>query len=102
MVVFSGNSQEFFSSVNEGYWLIKFFADWCQPCQETTETFWRYANNSTFNGIEVDVEENPDIAMHFNVETLPTVIALQNGSESDRVVGIFSYSSLTQKLSEST
>ena len=79
--VFEGNEQDFSEKTSKGVWLIKFFADWCGPCSQTKTPFDAHVAGSAHEGLEVDVEANGNVAVAFNVLSIPTVVVLRDGEE---------------------
>lgn len=72
--------------------VLKFQADWCQPCKMLTRTL---EDLKTDIPIEVvDIDENRDLAVTYGVRGVPTMIMLDNGVEVKRKVGMMSESDL--------
>jgi thioredoxin 1 len=72
--------------------LVDFTASWCQPCKRMEKETWGNAEVRSWLGehalaIQVDVDEQSDLARRFGIEAMPTVVALREGQEFDRVVG---------------
>ena len=68
--------------------LVDFWADWCTPCKMIAPILEELAKEQP--GIQVaklDVDANPEIAMRFNVMSIPTMIVFKNGAEVQRLVG---------------
>ena len=40
------------------------------------------------NDPKINVDENPDIAVEYNVMSIPTLIVFKNGKEEKRLVGL--------------
>lgn len=58
----------------------------CQPCKNLKS--YLNEHHSDFKFTEVDVFEDMDEAMKYNVRSAPTIISIDsNGKEVDRVVG---------------
>lgn len=67
--------------------LVKFSAPWCNSCKIMEPTIKKVLED--FNGIElidVNVDEDPDMAIEYKVRTIPTLI-LKKGNEIDLLVG---------------
>jgi thioredoxin len=60
--------------------ILDFFADWCGPCKKLGPVFSELSNpysNITF--IKIDTDSAEELAKHYNVSALPTVIYINNG-----------------------
>ena len=49
---------------------------------------------------KLNVDENPDLAMRYNVMSIPTLLVFKDGEVAKRVVGAKPKSALLQELSE--
>lgn len=68
--------------------LVDFWAAWCGPCKMMHPVFERMAKK--FRGIKfarVNVDENQNIAMKFDVQSIPTFIMFSGGSVADKLLG---------------
>lgn len=70
--------------------LIDFWAGWCGPCRMLApvidEIAEEYAGTVTVGKINVD--EQPQLAAAFGVESIPTLIAFKNGVPLGALVGL--------------
>lgn len=70
--------------------LIDFWAGWCGPCRMLApiidEIAEEYADTVTVGKINVD--EQPQLAAAFGVESIPTLIAFKNGVTLGALVGL--------------
>lgn len=70
--------------------LIDFWAGWCGPCRMLApiidEIAEEYADIVTVGKINVD--EQPQLAAAFGVESIPTLIAFKNGVPLGALVGL--------------
>ena len=78
-----------FSAVAEaGFALVDFSATWCGPCRMVApivhELAEEYDEVSFFN---CDVDENPDIAARFGIESIPTILIFKDGAPVGKTVG---------------
>ena len=65
--------------------LLKFTADWCASCKALSS---KLENFELCEIDEIDVEEEVDITIEFNVRSLPTIILIDDEErELDRIVG---------------
>ena len=69
--------------------LVTFWAPSCGPCQDmipiVEQVAMTYGSNLLFGRVNVD--DNPGIAMRYQVSALPTFIVFKNGMPVDGVVG---------------
>ena len=68
--------------------LIDFYADWCGPCRMVGPIVDEIAEerNDIVVG-KVNVDDSPELAEKFSVFSIPTLVVLKNGEETDRVTG---------------
>jgi len=69
--------------------IIDFWAVWCGPCQMFAPTFENVAREFPLkaNFLKVNTEEVPQVAAKFQIRSIPTITALKNGVEVDRIMG---------------
>lgn len=80
--------------------VVDFFAEWCMPClmmvpviEELTQA---YAGKITF--VKMNVDENRQVAEHFKVMSIPTLIVFKGGKDIKRITGALSYDMLKDKM----
>ena len=65
--------------------LLDFWATWCGPCQMLAPVLEDLSQQVKV--VKVDVDENPQLAMAFQVASIPTVIAFRDGKAVNQSVG---------------
>jgi len=78
--------------------LLDFTLPGCGPCQEMQPVV-NQLKVAGFQVQEIDGQSQPQIAARFKVTQFPTFIALVDGRETSRLVGLASYQQLQQMLS---
>ena len=66
--------------------LVDFWATWCGPCQMLAPVLEELSQQVKV--VKVDVDENPQLAMAFQVASIPTVIAFRDGKAVKQSVGV--------------
>ena len=66
--------------------VIDFWATWCGPCQMLAPVLEELSQQVKV--VKVDVDENPQLAMAFQVASIPTVIAFRDGKAVNQSVGV--------------
>ena len=66
--------------------LVDFWATWCGPCQMLAPVLEDLSQQVKV--VKVDVDENPQLAMAFQVASIPTVIAFRDGKAVNQSVGV--------------
>ena len=66
--------------------LVDFWATWCGPCQMLAPVLEELSQQ--IKVVKVDVDENPQLAVAFQVASIPTVIAFRDGKAVKQSVGV--------------
>jgi thioredoxin 1 len=82
--------------------VVDLWAEWCGPCKQITpileEIAAEYADELLVT--KVNVDENPDIAVRFGVQSIPTLLVIDGGELQKKIVGAKGKGALLQELDE--
>lgn len=69
--------------------IVDFWAPWCGPCNMVAPVLEKIAeaNDGKLIVAKVNTDENPEWAMNFGVQGIPTLLFVENGEVFDRLVG---------------
>jgi thioredoxin 1 len=79
--------------------VIRFTADWCQPCKMYAPIFERV--KALVEGWEfeaINVDEDADLAAKYQIRNIPATIIKINDEVVDRVIGVITEDQLVKKL----
>ena len=84
--------------------LVDFFATWCGPCQMLAPILKDVKTNlgERISIIKIDVDKNQEIAAHFQVKGVPTMMLFQNGKMLWRQSGVVSKNEIVSILKQKT
>ena len=70
--------------------LVDFYADWCGPCKMMSPIIEEIAEN--LNGkvkiAKINVDEEADLAIEYEVSSIPTFLLIKNGQVVTNIIGM--------------
>lgn len=80
--------------------LVDFFADWCGPCKMLAPVLEELADDIGEQAVivKVNVDENQELAMKYQVMSVPSVLIFKNREQIDSSVGFQSKEQLKELL----
>lgn len=92
MPVISLNEKNFEEEVlkSEKTVFIDFWASWCGPCRMMSPVVDELAEEmgDSVKVCKINIDEEKNLAVQYNVMSIPTFIVLKNGREVNRSVGV--------------
>lgn len=68
--------------------LLDFYADWCGPCRMVGPIVSEIANERNDVKVgKINVDEQPELAVQFQVMSIPMLAVIKNGKIENQVVG---------------
>ncbi len=80
--------------------LVDFWADWCGPCRALAPILdaVHLALDGKIKIVKLNVDQNQQLAMQFNVSSIPTMIVFKGGTQVDRIMGLVPKDAIIAKL----
>jgi thioredoxin 1 len=78
--------------------LVDFWADWCPPCQAMTPVVESLARD--FKVCKVNVDHNQELAAHYSIVSIPTLLIFKDGKVVAKHLGITSEAVLRAELEQ--
>ncbi|CAH2091324.1 unnamed protein product [Euphydryas editha] len=70
--------------------VVDFFATWCNPCRLLTPRLESIISENKGKVLlaKVDIDEQTDLALDYEVSSVPVLVAIKNGKVQQRLVGL--------------
>ncbi len=80
--------------------MVDFWAAWCVPCRVIAPLVEKLAEKyeGRLKVAKLDVDSNPEIAIRYQVMSIPTLLFFKNGQAVDRIVGVVGEQAIVQKI----
>jgi len=80
---------------------VDFWAPWCGPCNMVSPAVEEIGkeNKEKMRTVKVNVDENQEIAMKYQIQAIPTLILFKDGEIAERVLGAMPKDAVWSKIS---
>ena len=77
--------------------LIDFYATWCGPCKMLSPIVEEVAaENEDIKVVKIDIDKEQNIAVQYEIMSIPTLVVIKDGKEVNRSVGVIGKSDILQ------
>jgi thioredoxin 1 len=83
--------------------VVDFWAEWCGPCRMIAPALEEIAGSlgEKVKIVKLNVDENPQTAAKYNIQSIPTLMIFKNGDMSSRQIGAAPKQKLEQWITSS-
>lgn len=80
--------------------LVDFYADWCGPCKMMAPVLEKLdaEANGAYKVYKLNVDEEMELAMQYNVMSIPALLIFKDGKLASTTVGVTPEGELREKL----
>lgn len=96
--------KSFYAETPESLHLVKIGAKWCGPCRTLSDTLHNLDPNKISDTLiaDVDIDEgdNEDIAIEYNIRSIPMTLYVKNGEVLNKYLGASSAEEIYKRIEE--
>ena len=81
--------------------LVDFYATWCGPCKMMNPVIEQVkSNNENLEVVKVNVDEERDLAVKYQIRSIPTLVLFKEGVPVWRNSGVLTEQTISDKIKE--
>ena len=93
------STANFDEEIKEGITLVDFWAPWCGPCRLITPSIEALAEEMPdVSFTKLNVDKSRQIAIKYNVMSIPTIIIFKDGEVKDTTIGVIPKDAIKGKI----
>lgn len=94
------NTEEFQNIIKEKELVfVDFYADWCGPCKMLAPSVDKLAaEHPEVQVVKVNTDEEPQLAMSYQIQSIPALLVFKNGEMVNRQLGFMPYQALEDMI----
>jgi thioredoxin 1 len=82
------SSGKFYDLINsDAIVLVDFCAEWCGPCRALAPTLDEIREENNISVLKINIDEYPDLAEHYGIMSIPTLILFKSGKKLSTISG---------------
>ena len=80
--------------------VVDFWAEWCGPCKMLAPALDEIAHDLQGQAViaKVNIDEQPSLAVRFNIQSIPALLYFSGGELRDQTVGVVNKKTIATKL----
>ena len=98
MIKYLEKENDFQKEINKDKILVDFYAEWCGPCKKAAEILIELEKKESIDILKVNVDEFPEIAREYKIESIPTLILFKNTNIEKKEIGFRNVEELLEMI----
>lgn len=100
-LIYLSSAEDLATHSKESKCVLVFSAPWCGPCKSMAPHVEAVAKelSGKVTMVKIDIDEFPEIASTYHIMSIPTMVLLEGGKESQRKIGGMDHQGILQWLS---